>query len=33
MWGDYHARELAVMINRTATGLPALRFFDVAFPS
>jgi unsaturated chondroitin disaccharide hydrolase len=31
MWGDYHARELAVMINRAATGLPELRFFDVSF--
>jgi hypothetical protein len=32
MWGDYHARELAVMLNRAATGQPPLRFFDVGFP-
>jgi hypothetical protein len=33
MWGDYHARELAVMLNRAATGQPELRCFDIAFPS
>jgi unsaturated chondroitin disaccharide hydrolase len=27
MWGDYHARELALQILREATGSPALRFF------
>jgi hypothetical protein len=32
MWGDYHARELAVMLNRAATGQPDLRFFDINFP-
>jgi len=31
MWGDYHARELAVMLNRAATGQPDLRFFDISF--
>jgi rhamnogalacturonyl hydrolase YesR len=31
MWGDYHARELAVMLNRAATGQPDLRFFDIKF--
>jgi unsaturated chondroitin disaccharide hydrolase len=31
MWGDYHARELAVMLNRAATNQPPLRFFDIAF--
>ena len=31
MWGDYHARELAVMINRAATGQAPLRFFDIKF--
>jgi unsaturated chondroitin disaccharide hydrolase len=29
MWGDYHARELAVMLYRAAKGQPELRFFDV----
>ncbi len=29
-WGDYHARELAVMIQREARGLPYPRFFDGA---
>jgi unsaturated chondroitin disaccharide hydrolase len=33
MWGDYHARELAVMLNRAATGQTELRFFDLAFPA
>jgi hypothetical protein len=33
MWGDYHARELAVMLNRAATGQADLRFFDIAFPA
>jgi hypothetical protein len=27
MWGDYHARELALMILRAARGLPPYRFF------
>jgi len=31
MWGDYHARELAVMLNRAATNQPELRFFDIKF--
>ena len=29
MWGDYHARELAVMLNRAAKDQPELRFFDI----
>lgn len=34
MWGDYHARELALMILREAKGLPYLTFFGcVAEPS
>jgi len=33
MWGDYHARELAVMLNRAATGQSELRFFDIGFPA
>jgi hypothetical protein len=33
MWGDYHARELAVMLNRAATGQSDLRFFDITFPA
>jgi unsaturated chondroitin disaccharide hydrolase len=33
MWGDYHARELAVMLNRAATGQSDLRFFDISFPA
>jgi hypothetical protein len=28
MWGDYHARELALMILREAEGAPYLTFFD-----
>ena len=28
MWGDYHARELALMIWRDARGLKPYRFFD-----
>ena len=28
MWGDYHARELALMILRTAEGKPGYRFFS-----
>jgi hypothetical protein len=28
MWGDYHARELALLIQREATGAPYLTFFD-----
>lgn len=31
MWGDYHARELAVMLNRAATNQGELRFFDIKF--
>jgi hypothetical protein len=27
MWGDYHARELALLIQRQAKGAPYLRFF------
>jgi hypothetical protein len=27
MWGDYHARELAVLIKRMAEGKPYLKFF------
>lgn len=27
MWGDYHARELALMIQREATNQPYLKFF------
>jgi hypothetical protein len=27
MWGDYHARELALLIQREATGAPYLKFF------
>ncbi len=27
MWGDYHARELALLIQRQADGAPYLRFF------
>lgn len=27
MWGDYHARELALLIQRQAQGCPYLRFF------
>ena len=26
-WGDFHARELAVYIDRLATGAPYLTFF------
>jgi hypothetical protein len=29
MWGDYHARELALLIQREATGKPWLTFFAV----
>ncbi|MCX8092136.1 MAG: hypothetical protein N3I86_14585, partial [Verrucomicrobiae bacterium] len=28
MWGDYHARELALLILREARGEPYLSFFD-----
>ena len=28
MWGDYHLRELALMIQREATGQKPLQFFD-----
>jgi hypothetical protein len=27
MWGDYHARELALLVQREATGAPYLKFF------
>jgi hypothetical protein len=27
MWGDYHARELALLLQRQAQGQPYLRFF------
>jgi hypothetical protein len=27
MWGDYHARELALLLLREAEGRPYLRFF------
>ncbi len=30
MWGDYHARELALLILREARGEPYLTFFDPA---
>jgi len=29
MWGDYHARELGLLLLRAADGLPELRFFSV----
>ncbi len=28
MWGDYHARELALLLQRQATGKPYLTFFS-----
>jgi hypothetical protein len=28
MWGDYHARELALLILREARGEPYLTFFS-----
>ena len=31
MWGDYHARELAVQLYRRAKGQPDLRFSDIKF--
>ena len=31
MWGDYHARELAVLIHSAAAGLGEPRFFDIKF--
>jgi len=31
MWGDYHARELAVWLYREAHNQPNLRFFDIRF--
>jgi unsaturated chondroitin disaccharide hydrolase len=31
MWGDYHARELAVWLHREANNQPPLRFFDIRF--
>jgi hypothetical protein len=30
MWGDYHARELGLMILREAKGKAYLTFFDPA---
>ena len=27
MWGDYHARELALLVQREATAAPYLKFF------
>jgi unsaturated chondroitin disaccharide hydrolase len=33
MGGDYHARELAVLLFRQAKGLGDLRFFDIQFKS
>jgi hypothetical protein len=27
MWGDYHARELALLLKRMAEGKPEYRFF------
>ena len=32
MWGDYHARELAVYLHRAANKQTDLRFFDILFP-
>ena len=29
MWGDYHARELALMLKREAEGKPWMTFFSV----
>jgi hypothetical protein len=31
MWGDYHARELALMIVREAKGLPYYAFFGAGY--
>ena len=31
MWGDYHARELGVLLHRAATGQGEPRFFDIQF--
>jgi hypothetical protein len=33
MWGDYHARELGLMILREVRGEPYLAFFDPLLPS
>jgi hypothetical protein len=30
MWGDYHARELALLVQREADGGPYLTFFSAA---
>lgn len=30
MWGDYHARELALYVQRVAEGKPCYRYFDCA---
>jgi hypothetical protein len=32
MWGDYHARELALLLQREADGAPYLTFFAAARP-
>jgi hypothetical protein len=29
MWGDYHARELALLLWRDLHGAPYLRFFNI----
>jgi unsaturated chondroitin disaccharide hydrolase len=29
MWGDYHARELALLLLRDLRGAPYLRFFSI----
>jgi hypothetical protein len=29
LWGDYHARELAVLLRREAAGKPWMTFFRV----
>ena len=31
MWGDYHARELALWLHRVGHGKSPLRFFDIRF--
>jgi hypothetical protein len=33
MWGDYHARELAVMVQRAAQSRPDLQFFNLGSSS
>jgi hypothetical protein len=27
MWGDYHARELALLVQREAEGKPYIKFY------